>query len=418
MGQRSSPTSHDVARLAGVDRSTVSIVLNDPQTSRITAATKQRVLDAAAELGYAPNAAASQLRAGASKTILLPLAAVPFDATSEAFLGGVIEGADLHGRQVLIHGSRSTSGTAAAREWAQLRPEVLIATADSLPKDATQILLTAGVKAVVRLGAEDGWGAHGVDYRPGLVARLAAERLTTLGADEVVVVTRTDRLPGPEQGLVEAFREAVSPRPVRVVAATPDGAAIGEWMRSRSGREGRVGVFALDEQLSCAIRLAVMEAGVAPQPALVAVGARPSPGAAALPYSLVGFDPATLGRQIVAAAVDIVAGRSVAMPRPDYVLLPGTELDHDAAASAMRVPEAAGTAEPGRAPTRRHSRRTAAGTTRRVGSGAGAMHTDAVSTLEDATGHPARTESFDAVAERVQRRRKGSRDTGSEDDRA
>ncbi len=416
MGQRSSPTSHDVARLAGVDRSTVSIVLNDPQTSRITAATKQRVLDAAAQLGYAPNAAASQLRAGASKTILVPLSSIPFDLTSDTFLGGVIEGAEMHERQVLIHGSRSSTGPAAARAWARLRPEAFIATADSLPKDAVEILLTAGVKAVIRLGAGDGWGARGIDYRPALVARVAAERLRTLGADDLVVLTRPDRLLSREQALVDAFRDAVSPQPIRLVAATPDGAGSGELMRLWSGHEGRVGVFALDEQLCCPIRLAAMEAGVAPRLALVTVGERPASGAVLLPYSKVGFDPATLGRQIVAAAVDIAAGRSVDMPRPDYHLFPGAELGIDVAASALPIPAGAGTGDQGRTPSRRHPRKTAAGASRRTGSGARAMHAEPVGTLEGQTGHAPRTESFDSVAERVQRRRKGAREPGSEDD--
>src|SRR5262245_53341708 len=58
-------TSHDVARLAGVSRTTVSQVLNnrgsDPGWS-ISELTRQRVLEAAEQLGYRPNAAARSLR--------------------------------------------------------------------------------------------------------------------------------------------------------------------------------------------------------------------------------------------------------------------------------------------------------------------------------------------------------------------
>jgi LacI family transcriptional regulator, repressor for deo operon, udp, cdd, tsx, nupC, and nupG len=56
-------TSSDVARRAGVSRATVSYVLNDARsTIRISPDTRERVLRAAAELGYTPNRAAQSLR--------------------------------------------------------------------------------------------------------------------------------------------------------------------------------------------------------------------------------------------------------------------------------------------------------------------------------------------------------------------
>src|SRR3954452_7624144 len=64
------PTSTDVARAAGVSRSTVSFVLNDAPGVRIPAATRERVHAAAAELGYVANRAAADLRRGASRTVL------------------------------------------------------------------------------------------------------------------------------------------------------------------------------------------------------------------------------------------------------------------------------------------------------------------------------------------------------------
>ncbi|GAA2154426.1 MULTISPECIES: LacI family DNA-binding transcriptional regulator [Glycomyces] len=58
MGKR--PTSHDVARLAGVSQSTVSFVFTGREG--ISAATREKVLQAAAELNYRPNLAARSMR--------------------------------------------------------------------------------------------------------------------------------------------------------------------------------------------------------------------------------------------------------------------------------------------------------------------------------------------------------------------
>jgi LacI family transcriptional regulator len=76
------PTQTDVARVAGVSRATVSYVLNDPldRHIQISPETRQRVLDAIAQLGYEIDARAQALRSGETKTIgvLLPVYENPF----------------------------------------------------------------------------------------------------------------------------------------------------------------------------------------------------------------------------------------------------------------------------------------------------------------------------------------------------
>lgn len=64
-------TMDDVARKAGVARSTVSHILNGRHTGnvRIPEATRERVLNAARELGYRPNALARSVRSGKSSMI-------------------------------------------------------------------------------------------------------------------------------------------------------------------------------------------------------------------------------------------------------------------------------------------------------------------------------------------------------------
>ena len=61
--QTGAPTSADVARLAGVSQATISLVLNGRASNvRISDETRDRVISAAAQLGYTPNHAARSLR--------------------------------------------------------------------------------------------------------------------------------------------------------------------------------------------------------------------------------------------------------------------------------------------------------------------------------------------------------------------
>ncbi len=65
------PTQNDVAKLAGVSRGTVSIVLNNRLDGRvpISEETRERVFKAAQALGYAPNPVAQMLKEGSNRLI-------------------------------------------------------------------------------------------------------------------------------------------------------------------------------------------------------------------------------------------------------------------------------------------------------------------------------------------------------------
>ncbi|MEA2548336.1 MAG: hypothetical protein QOE42_934, partial [Chloroflexota bacterium] len=80
------PTSADVAAMAGVSRTTVSFVLNHRADVKIRDGTRQRVVDAAAQLGYQPNAPARQLAGGRSHVLALVLHQSPEQVASDAVL--------------------------------------------------------------------------------------------------------------------------------------------------------------------------------------------------------------------------------------------------------------------------------------------------------------------------------------------
>ena len=64
-------TAEDVARKAGVSRATVSYVLNNHPHQTIPEATRQKVLEAAAELDYTPLASARILSRGRSDVVVM-----------------------------------------------------------------------------------------------------------------------------------------------------------------------------------------------------------------------------------------------------------------------------------------------------------------------------------------------------------
>lgn len=64
-----SPTSADVARKAGASRTAVSYVLNGVHSDHVSQEMRERILEAARELGYQPHASARALRKGQSEEI-------------------------------------------------------------------------------------------------------------------------------------------------------------------------------------------------------------------------------------------------------------------------------------------------------------------------------------------------------------
>ena len=85
-------TSSQVAEKAGVSRTTVSLVLNNVQGVQISDETRGRVIEAALELGYVPNAAAQALASRRAQIIGLILTRNPHHISSDAFLNQILDG--------------------------------------------------------------------------------------------------------------------------------------------------------------------------------------------------------------------------------------------------------------------------------------------------------------------------------------
>jgi DNA-binding LacI/PurR family transcriptional regulator len=66
-------TLNDVAAASGVSRATASFVLRDSPNQSISAVTRERVRQAARDLGYVPHAIARALREGSSRIVVLSL---------------------------------------------------------------------------------------------------------------------------------------------------------------------------------------------------------------------------------------------------------------------------------------------------------------------------------------------------------
>lgn len=102
INRRKSPTQLDVARAAGVSRTTVSYVLNHNTDIAIPDDTRQRVWDVIAELGYVPNRAARSLRTHKTYTI----AGIIQDITNPfhpAFERGIQDVAERHGYDLIMY---------------------------------------------------------------------------------------------------------------------------------------------------------------------------------------------------------------------------------------------------------------------------------------------------------------------------
>jgi DNA-binding LacI/PurR family transcriptional regulator len=105
------PTATDVARAVGVSQATVSLVLSGKDAGRVSEATRDAVLRAAASLGYEPNTAARNLRLGRADSVALVIPDIENPVFAKLLLGvsGVVRDA---GYVVILFDERENPGWA------------------------------------------------------------------------------------------------------------------------------------------------------------------------------------------------------------------------------------------------------------------------------------------------------------------
>ena len=177
-------TIHDISRLAGVSRSTVSRVLNDQPN--VKPEVRQRVQEIIRRTGYSPNAAARSLVSGRSGVIGLVIPSRVHSLFEDPYFGRLIQGISAASNQAGNILSLFLFQT--EQEEAELYPKVvtdgfldgLIITATRMA-DPLLARISTGEIPVVMVGRPDFDGVSYVDADNHGGARLAAGHLCGLG---------------------------------------------------------------------------------------------------------------------------------------------------------------------------------------------------------------------------------------------
>jgi DNA-binding LacI/PurR family transcriptional regulator len=187
-----SPTSQDVARQAKVSRATVSYVLNNVEGAGISAATRQRVLQAADELGYIPHKFASSLRAGRSDLVLLPFINWPFNQNSLAFYERLAQGLDRLGYSVMLHFFGQSDKESLARKIAAFHPIGVIVGAHDLSPADVELLTRNGVRAILSYEASPDARVPSVFMDFAIVGKCVGEYFHARGHRDVAAIVPKD----------------------------------------------------------------------------------------------------------------------------------------------------------------------------------------------------------------------------------
>jgi LacI family transcriptional regulator len=266
-------TIYDVAAKAGVSQPTASLVLSNHPRARVAPATRQRVLDVAAAIGYRPNVVARSLSRRRSFALGLIVPDLGSPVVAEVVAGVERVAADA-GYAVLLcdHSARPLAQHLELLRARQIDGVLLDAVgAAALPAEAL-----AGLRVVLIDEPTQQW--PGVASDALAAGRLAAEHLLALGHRELAfmgpaVDSHAFRMR--ERGFVAALRAAgvdiPSPRWLRVPA--PSVSAGRDAMRRLLATPRRpTAVFCANDLLAIGALKQALNAGLAVPHDLSVVG--------------------------------------------------------------------------------------------------------------------------------------------------
>jgi DNA-binding LacI/PurR family transcriptional regulator len=265
-------TSQDVANLAGVSRTTVSLVLNDVEGIHITPETRQKVRDAAEKLGYIPNATAQALATRRAKAIGLVMTRSPHHIASDTFLpqilGGLLEVVKQHKLHLLIESVEPEHQDRVYLELARAKHiDGMILLTPRIDDTALRRLEEIDAYTVV-MGKLADSNLYSIDVDNPLAARKATQYLIDMGHTRIACIANApasfssayERVLGYKNALIDS---GISPDDSMIRYADFDPQSGFDCMKSllASGKEFTA-VFVASDNVAIGAKSALREAGL------------------------------------------------------------------------------------------------------------------------------------------------------------
>lgn len=310
------PTSADVARAAGISRTTVSFVLNDTPHQKIPEDTRRKVLEAAKQLGYAPSPAARALRAGRSDIVLCVVPDIPIGPAVGEFLDGLSALFEASGL-TFVACPRVNSTEPLAQVWTRITPAAVISVAP-LSDDDLEAMTAAGIDVVVT--AYEGPGdpnAH--QYSNDLVGRLQAEHLVNGGHRRLGYAypedSRMASIAGPRlKGVQRACAELGIEPPVNVHMELTVAGAVAAIQTWRNAVPPVTAVCAYNDDIALALLAGLRQLGLSAPFDLAVIGMDDLPAAAFASPPLTTINPDTT--EYLKAIAETVLSQIRRTPKP------------------------------------------------------------------------------------------------------
>jgi DNA-binding LacI/PurR family transcriptional regulator len=270
-------TLNDVAAASGVSRATASVVLRDSRDIAISESTRERVRQAARDLGYVPHGIARALREGSSRIVVLMIDANLDGHFARSYIGGLDGELAAHDHVLLVRYGLSTR-EAMTPTLEAIAPRAVLRFADAYLAGPAP----AHADGAAARGRPPGSSPHwledsGGGWRDGLAAHVALQfgYLAERG-HECIAVALPDRLTALAEARVHFAAEVAAwlrlASPPRFPVPRDRASATAAVRELRAAQPDVTAIAAHDDDVALRVLAAAADLGVAVPGDLAVIG--------------------------------------------------------------------------------------------------------------------------------------------------
>jgi DNA-binding LacI/PurR family transcriptional regulator len=315
-------TTYDIAREAGVSRTTVSHVLNNHPGVVLNPKTRERVLATVRKLGYVPNSAAQMLVTGRSRTVGLILSRpdlISVDAFLPSMIYGLNETCRMGGYRLLMDSIHDTSDADSYLELAKSKRIDGLIVINPRENDAALRKVIESHFPLIVFGSSGHPQENSIGTKDGHASCSATRHLLSLGHRRIAHISYAPLVYNPARKRFEGYRLALRTAGIRFDKALfAEGDFTGEsgyqaMKQILASGSAPTALFAGNDTLAIGAMLAIREAGFSIPEDFAVVGYDDIPSAAFAhpPLTTIRSYAFEQGKMVGEATIALMDGKKI-----------------------------------------------------------------------------------------------------------